>query len=392
MSDSSNSMAPRTSFDAPDAKSRDVRVGDRLFWGVALASLALAAFTLLLSQFASPPAEMARGGVALPRMRPAPATPGDLLRSLGIGSTLWYAAFISAPLFVWLSRRLSFSKHQWLPSALIVITAIVVLALATAFIQYRLSYRGSPMAPPLSAYLQVGLITGALPFLTVAAAANALEARARAKERELEAERMRSQLAESKLAALSAQLQPHFLFNTLQGISTLILNDPVSADRMLTNLSDLLRDVLQHGGRREGTLAEEMRVLESYLEISKRRFGDRLNLAIDIEEQAQNAMVPFFVLQPLVENSLHHGIGSHKGKGTIAIVARRDGSKLRLSVTDDGPGTAVPDSRRGIGLSNTRERLEQLYGSMQSVQAGRRAEGGFQVEITIPFREVSVAT
>jgi sensor histidine kinase YesM len=366
--------------------STDVRAGDRLFWGVAITSVALATITLILSQFVTPP-EVPRGGVALPRMPQPPAGPRDLLRSLGIGSILWYASFISAPLFIWMSRRMRFDRKRWMSSAVLLVVVIVALSLITAYLQYRMSYRGSPMAPQLSEYLKVGLITGALPFITVAAAANALEARSRAKERELEAERVRSQLAESRLAALTAQLQPHFLFNTLQGISTLILKDPVSADRMLTSLSDLLRDVLQHGERREVSLAEELRVLESYLEISRRRFGDRLQLTIDVELSVLSAQVPFFVLQPLVENALHHGISSHAGAGSVRIAAHRAGSVLELSVSDDGPGIVSPDARRGIGLANTRARLEQLYGAEQQVDAGRRPEGGFRVTMTIPLRD-----
>src|SRR6185295_4060264 len=141
----------------------------------------------------------------------------------------------------------------------------------------------------------VGLITGFLPFLTVALAAHALDARSRAQERAFETERVRSQLAESRLEALTAQLQPHFLFNTLQGISTLIARDPVAADKMLTSLSELLREVLRRGERREVELSEELRVLESYLDISRARFGDRLSIAVRIEDATRPALVPFFI-------------------------------------------------------------------------------------------------
>jgi LytS/YehU family sensor histidine kinase len=214
-----------------------------------------------------------------------------------------------------------------------------------------------------------------------------LEARIRAQERELEAERIRSQLAESRLEALTAQLQPHFLFNTLQGISTLIARDPVAADRMLTSLSDLLREVLRRGDTREVELGEELRVLESYLDISRTRFGERLTVTVDVEACAERALVPFFILQPLVENALHHGISSHAGAGSIEIGARRDGERLLLTVADDGPGTVAPDAQRGIGLANTRARLEELYGRANSLELGRPPEGGFRVSVAIPYRE-----
>jgi signal transduction histidine kinase len=362
---------------------------DRLFWTVVGVSAALIVVTLVASQFAAAPPGLPPGGRALPRVGRPPASTGELLRSLGVGSFIWYSCFASAPLFVWMSRRLPFDRRHWTTSLAVHVVVIAVVALLTAWLQYRLTYRSAPLAPPLSAYLRVAMITGTLPFLTVAAGAHALEARARAHERELEAERMRSQLAESRLQALTAQLQPHFLFNTLQGISTLITHDPAAADEMLTNLSDLLREVLRRGETREVELSEELRVLEPYLDISRRRFGDRLSVRATMENGAEAALVPFFILQPLVENALHHGISSHAGAGWIEIVGRREHDRLVLTVTDNGPGTAVPDAGRGIGLANTRARLEELYGKAYSLEMGRTdgAAAGFRVRLSIPFRE-----
>lgn len=365
-----------------------VRKGDRLFWGVVIASAGLVVLTLIASQFtAGPPALPAgiRPGRMLPRVAAPPANPRELLRSLGIGSIIWYACFASAPLFIWMSRRLPFDRRRWPSSLGVHVVVIALLAVVTAWLQFHLTYRGSPMAPPLIGYLKVGVIAGTLPFLTVAAAAHALEARSRAHERELESARMRSQLAESRLEALTAQLQPHFLFNTIQGISTLIGRDPAAADAMLTNLSDLLREVLRRGEQREVELAEELRVLEPYLEISRRRFGERLSITVHVDAEAARGRVPFFILQPLVENALHHGISSHAGSGTIDIAARRDGDRLVLSVTDDGPGIVVPDAGRGIGLANTKARLHEMYDGNHTLELGRRAEGGFRVEVSIPF-------
>jgi LytS/YehU family sensor histidine kinase len=312
-----------------------------------------------------------------------------LLRRLGERSLIWYAFFASAPLFVWMSRRLPFDRRRWVSSLVVHLVVIVLIAIATAWLQHRLTYRGVPIAPPLGAYLKIAMITGTLPFLTVAAGAHALEARARAHERELEAERMRSQLAESRLEALTAQLQPHFLFNTLQGISTLIARDPVAADQMLASLSDLLREVLRRGEKREVELAEEVRVLESYLDISRRRFGDRLSVTVSVDDAVTGALVPFFILQPLVENALHHGISSHAGAGWVEIGGRRERGSLILSVTDSGPGTVTPDASRGIGLTNTKARLQELYGSAHAFEMRRVSEngrGGFRVSIAIPYR------
>lgn len=363
-------------------RSEPTRAGDRLFWRVAALSACLAVGTLIVSQLLAPPPVVMPG--SLPRMRPPPANTTQLLRSLGVGSLIWYMSIASVPLFFFIARRLRIERARWAPAVAATLAVVFAMATLTACLQYRASYHGSPMAPPIGEYLIVGLITGVLPFVTVAAATYAVDARIRVQERALDAERLRTQLAESRLEALTAQLQPHFLFNTLQGISTLISRDPVAADEMLANLSDLLREVLRRGGRREVPLCEEMRVLQSYLDISQRRFGDRLSIAVEVDRAIEDAVVPFFVLQPLVENALQHGIASHAGPGHIAISARRVDDRLMLGVTDDGPGTAAPDAGRGIGLANTRARLTELYGEEQSLDL-RRTALGFEAAITLPY-------
>jgi LytS/YehU family sensor histidine kinase len=199
-------------------------------------------------------------------------------------------------------------------------------------------------------------------------------------------------LAESRLTALTAQLQPHFLFNTLQGISTLIQRDPAAADAMLTNLSDLLREVLRRGQQREVELQEELAVLQPYLEISRQRFGDRLSVGVVYEDASRRALVPFFILQPLVENSLRHGIESHAGAGSITVDACRGDGKLILTVTDDGPGATSNETGGvamgvGVGLTNTIARLRELYGDAQSLDVSRPAAGGYRVRLTIPYHE-----
>ncbi|MFL5578858.1 MAG: sensor histidine kinase [Gemmatimonadaceae bacterium] len=358
---------------------------DRLLLGVAAASAALALLSMAASRLAGPERVPARPR-GLPRVPAPPASVGDVLRSLGVGSLVWYACLASAPLFVWMARRFPFDRARWPASLGAHVLAVGALAAITALLRYRVVYGGSPFAPPLGAFLVVGTIGGALPFLTVAAAAQAIEARFRAHQRALEAERARSQLAETRLEALMAQLQPHFLFNTLQGISTLITRDPAAADQMLASLSDLLREVLRGRGRREVPLAEELRVLQPYLDISRRRFGQRLAITVAVDDEVGRALVPFFVLQPLVENAIHHGVSSHAGAGLVEISGRRDDGRLLLAVTDDGPGAAAPDAGRGIGLANTRARLQELYGDAHSLEMGRLDGGGFRVCLAIPFR------
>ena len=363
------------------------RAGDRLFWGVMWASAALTVITLVASQFVAAPPGIAGAAGALPRMGRPPANTGELLRSLGVGTLIWYSCFVSAPLFIWMSRRLPFSRAGWMSSLAAHVVAIGMLASVNAWLQYHVTYRGARSAPELGAYLRLGIIAGALPLLTVAAAAHALEARARAHERELETQRIRSHLAEARLSALTAQLQPHFLFNTLQAISTLITMDPTAANAMLASLSDLLREVLRRGEEREVELQEELRILDAYLDISRRRFGERLTLKVTAGDETGRGLVPFFILQPLVENALFHGIGSHAAAGTVQITARRTAERLVLAVTDDGPGEVMSDTHRGIGLVNTRARLEELYGARQSLTLEHPPEGGFRVSIVLPYHE-----
>ena len=361
---------------------------NRILWLVLGASLALCGLTAIVVKLApTTPLPVPRGPM-LPRMRmPAGSMPlGDVLRLVGIGSLTWYACVLSAPFFLWLSRNLPIDRAHWRKSTTIYAAAIVALVIATAIVQYQVTYAGF-QGPPMSLFLRSALLTGALPFLTVAAATQALEARTRAHERELDAARVKGQLAEARLEALTAQLQPHFLFNTLQGISTLITRDPIAADKMLTSLSDLLREVLRRGERREVDLDEELRVLEPYLDISRWRFGDRLTIHTVASDDARRALVPFFILQPLVENAVHHGVGSRAGPASIHIEAARSGDRLWLTVIDDGPGSDMPESKLGIGLTNTKARLHELYGDRQSLELDRPPGGGFRVRVGIPYRE-----
>jgi LytS/YehU family sensor histidine kinase len=161
---------------------------------------------------------------------------------------------------------------------------------------------------------------------------------------------------------------------------------------MLTSLSDLLREVLRRGDRREVALDEELRVLEAYLDISRARFGARLSVEVDASDDARRALVPFFVLQPLVENALHHGVSRRAGPASVRIAAARDDGRLWLTVTDDGPADATAPARGGIGLPNTKARLEQLYGDRHVLDVGAIAAGGFRVRVGIPYRATAAAS
>ncbi len=199
--------------------------------------------------------------------------------------------------------------------------------------------------------------------------------------------RLEARLAQAQLEALKMQLQPHFLFNTLTAIAELMHIDVEKADRMITRLSELLRLTLQQVGTQQVPLSRELDFLERYLEIEKIRFGDRLSVIVDIENDALNTNVPTLLLQPLVENAVRHGVAPRVSPGTIRIGAARQNGRLQLTVQDDGPGIKDDPYRQlqsGIGLANTRARLEQLYGGMHTFTLRNLETGGLSVEITIP--------
>jgi two-component system LytT family sensor kinase len=379
------------------------RTRDVVLWVSVAASLALALATVVVLRLTTLPEPPAGAGPMLPRVRGpvGPVAPGTLLRAIGVGSLTWYASILTAPAFVLLSRRLSFEGRGWMRSLTVYGVVIGGLVLGTALLQVRLAFAGAPQALAPGVVLRVALTGGALPFIAVAALAQALEAGIRAHERALEAARVGGQLAEARLEALTLQLQPHFLFNTLQGISTLIRSDPEAADRMLTRLSDLLRDVLARRDERELPLDEELRVLSAYLDIARWRFGSRLTVQIVADAAARRGRVPFMLVQPLVENAIRHGVESRAGAGTVRIAAERVGDVLRLEVSDDGarstaeaPGAGDArahdpedeDPRPGIGLENTRARLAELHPGTHALDFGPTPGGGFAVRIEVPYR------
>ncbi|PTY08259.1 hypothetical protein DB347_01355 [Opitutaceae bacterium EW11] len=199
-----------------------------------------------------------------------------------------------------------------------------------------------------------------------------------------------ARLAEARLTALQAQLQPHFLFNTLNTISALVYDKPAAADEMICSLSELLRRVLAASTRREVTLAEELGMARSYAAIQRVRFSDILTLKWDVPDELGGAAVPTLLLQPLVENAIVHAVERQNCPCTIAISARRKDACLALEVANTGNGSATDetddDKRKGIGLSNTRARLTELYGNDHVFQFALDASGGATVHIEVPYR------
>ena len=213
----------------------------------------------------------------------------------------------------------------------------------------------------------------------------------RYREREQAAEQLARGLTEARLQALKMQLQPHFLFNTLNAISALIPAEAKSAKRMLARLGDLLRITLEHEETQEVALREELAFLEPYLEIEQARLGDRLTVVMKIAPETLDVRVPHLILQPLVENAIRHGIASRiePGKVEISATCGQDDGFLHLEVRDDGRGVDRDNevrTRRGVGLTNIRSRLEQLYAGEHRFELVNHGEGGVLVRITLPFR------
>lgn len=196
-----------------------------------------------------------------------------------------------------------------------------------------------------------------------------------------------AQLATAQMNALKMQLHPHFLFNTLNAITSLIHTDPEAADRMTTRLGDMLRTTLDLEGVQEVTLRRELDMLSDYLEIQAMRFSDRLTVEIEVDDQTRSGLVPALLLQPLVENAVEHGVAPRSEQSRVSIRARREGDWLKLTVTNDVPAT--PDATRsdrkgGLGLANTRARLLERYGNRQSLEIAQGRE--FVVTLRWPFQ------
>lgn len=224
-------------------------------------------------------------------------------------------------------------------------------------------------------------------YLIVLSAAHVIAYSRRVQDRDRQALVLTAGLTQARLDALRLQLQPHFLFNTLNAISTLVHRDPRAADELIGDLSDLLRASLENKDH-EVPLAREIELLDRYLAIEQTRLGERLRIVRDIDPTASAALVPTFLLQPIAENAIRHGLEPRLAPGTITITARRDGDTLRLAVTDDGVGlgaTGSQTARHGIGLANSEERLRTLHHGRARLELLSPPAGGVRVEVVLPF-------
>jgi LytS/YehU family sensor histidine kinase len=305
-----------------------------------------------------------------------------------------YVWLALTPLVLRLARSFPLERKSWLKNSLVHLAASAVfsvLQLATYVALASLVGLDSSRQSFFEAFRTIFIADFHFDLLTywaIIGLSHALDYYRKYRERELRASQLETRLAQAQLDALRMQLHPHFLFNTLNSISVLMTEDVKAARRMLIRLGNLLRVSLENAGVQEVSLKEELEFLESYLEIEQTRFQDRLTVKMDVDPMALDARVPNLILQPLVENAIRHGIAPRAAAGFIEIRARRQNGMVQLQVCDNGSGLASPEGlTKGIGLSNTRARLEQLYGPSHRFELHSGDQGGLTVTVVIPFRQ-----
>lgn len=238
------------------------------------------------------------------------------------------------------------------------------------------------------AFFPYHVVHGLLTYLVLYAVAVTLESDRAAHARELREVQLREQVSRAQLNTLRMQLQPHFLFNTLNSISALVEDDVAAGQRMIGRLSEFLRATLTSPSHANLPLREELEFLQHYLELEQVRFADRLRVELDVEPGADAAEVPNLILQPLVENAIRHGIQPSMAGGTLTVRARRDGEWLVIDVLDDGVGLSAASGGKGtgIGLTNTRERLRESFGDRHQFTIAPRSPSGTRVTLRVPWK------
>jgi len=319
---------------------------------------------------------------------------GHALVVQAAGWAVWGLA--TAPI-IRLSRRFPLARPLRLRALAAHVAAC--LTIAAAFnLAYTAAVHAFPFRPGKTETLLRELwnhLVGWAPFLLMAYASlvaigHALEYAERVRYEQAEKAALETQLVEAQLGALRMQLQPHFLFNTLNGVAMLIRSgDPARAVEMIALLGEVLRGLLRTSWDLEAPLASELQLLRKYLEIEQIRFGDRLRVDWHVDADVTSALVPPLILQPVVENALRHGLWPRTDGGALAIAARRAGSELELEVIDQGVGLAPgfdPDRSTGVGLSNVRARLARMYGPGAGVEVAAGAACGVRVRLHLPYR------
>ncbi|HEV8263654.1 MAG TPA: histidine kinase [Gemmatimonadales bacterium] len=309
----------------------------------------------------------------------------------------WLLYAILTPAVFWFARRYPLTRGTLARRVPIHMLAAILLCAGWAGGGILLSwalFRSTPYGGGVLGWFFTSLPFGVAVYFAVLGVEHAVFYFVEARERETQAARLSAQLAEARLGALRMQMQPHFLFNSLNAITVIVRDrDTATATRMLEHLGEMLRRVMRADRPQEVTLAEELDFVRQYLAIEEVRFSDRLRPVFAVDPSLLSTAVPEFLLQPLVENALRHGLAKRVTATLLRIEARREGDELVLTVTDDGPGpggTAAEPSE-GVGLGNTRERLATLYGDRARLELERTPEGGARVTVRLPYRELERA-
>lgn len=313
---------------------------------------------------------------------------------------VFWAMLLLVPV-VWFARTLHWRGVPWRRQLLLHLPVVALFGGLDTFLLWRSRSALFPLAGlgsydygdlPLRFAMELG-IQIPIYLVTVAGALTAEHVR-EARARELHLARLEGELARARLLNLEHQLRPHFLFNALNTVSSVMYDDRDRADRILADLAEFLRASLRHAEGHEVTLGRELENLELFLSIARARFEDRLDVAVAVGERERGAAVPALLLQPLLENALQHGDPGEKHPARIRVSARSEHGRLALEVADNGPGTGdgtAESAGHGIGLENTRRRLELLYPGEHRFEAGSGPDGGFRVRIEIPFRSLREA-
>ena len=308
-----------------------------------------------------------------------------------------YLMALVTPLVLWLARRFRIERHNWLHSLLAHGLAGTLLGAFTSAGHVLIDswFMGGLAQTTIDKLLRStfgNLDKEIIIYWLIVLMSHAFNYYQRYRESELSKSLLTAQLAEAQLRALKMQLHPHFLFNTLHSISSLLGKDTETAREMIACLGDFLRMTLDNSGAQQVTLREELEFLRCYLDIEMIRFSDRLSVQINVDPQALNYQVPNLILQPIVENAILHGIAPRSVPGKIEVGAWRRDGMLRLSVRDNGGGLESGthlggQSKGGVGLTNTRERLSQLYGNEHCFELLNDPQGGLIVTMDIPCDE-----
>ena len=312
-----------------------------------------------------------------------------------LNTSYWYVWALFTPAIVWLSQHFRFERRGLWRAFLVHIPSVMLFAFAhiatISGVQLWLAtLAGRPFAfwDDVQRSILQNFDWEMITYWAIVGLSHAVLYYRESSDRAVRSAQLETRLVEAQLAALQQQLHPHFLFNTLHAISTLMHKDVDAADRTLMDLADLLRLTLENLGRHEISLKAELEFLSKYLKIEQTRFADRLTVRFDIQTDTLDVCVPTLILQPLVENAIKHGVAKKSGPGHIQITARRDGDKLWMEVRDDGVGLSqegYQSIHSGIGVSTTRERLLRLFGADFRFEFHRH-NPGLAVVVSFPWR------